>query len=175
MTLRDSRFGNWRVMGYPLPPPPVLENKGFAARSCASSCSHWSYRQSRLNKGVRRDFFGRGGGVGWQMGETSRTSVTDHRSNHLTLFRVKSRRGSFDSPSLSLRVAQDFGCGLGRPQSASIWPPSTWTTALPHPSVEECRYSGAQQQGRRSRTRVITKLSVTSCRLSVAGTRVFPG
>jgi hypothetical protein len=37
-----------------------------------------------------------------------------------------------------------------------VWPPSTWTIALPHPYVEECRYSGAQQQGRRSRSSVIS-------------------
>ena len=121
----DSRFGNWRVLGYPLPPPPVPENKGFAARLAVKSCKHLSYMQSTVNTGVRQDFLGRGGGVGWQMGETSSRSRTDHRSNHLLGIRVK------------------------------VWPPSTWTTALPHPSVDKCRHRGAQQQGRRSRTHVI--------------------
>src|SRR5580704_4118764 len=77
------------VLGFPFwigafwAPSPVLENKGFAARSAVSSCKHFSYRQSPLNKGVSRDFFGRGGGVGWQIVETSRTSLADHWSNHL--------------------------------------------------------------------------------------------
>jgi hypothetical protein len=71
-------------------PPPVLENKGFAARSAVSSCKYLSYRQSPLSKGVRWNFFGWGGGMGGEMGKKSTTNRTDHRSNHLQGIRVVS-------------------------------------------------------------------------------------